>query len=188
MVSLNQLEAEGIVRLQQFMRSPWLDKAMTVFTGFNDSGVLVIATCGALLLPKKYRSVGVRATLALSLETILVNFVLKPLVARTRPFMVSDAIEVLTRTPDDFSFPSGHTGSMVAVAAVILFCMDRKYGITAIIAALLMAFSRVYVGVHYPTDVFASIIIGVLIAFFAVKSMDKFEKRNTDERAESIAS
>lgn len=189
LVSLNNFEAEGIVRLQQFIRTPWLDKAMTVFTGLNDSGALVIAVCGVLLLPKKYRGVGIRATFALSIQTIIVNLVLKPLVGRTRPFMVNEAIEVLTRTPHDFSFPSGHTGSMVAVAAVILFCMDRKYGIPAIIAALLMAFSRVYVGVHYPTDVLASIILGFVIALFAVKSMDRFEKRKiTDERAESIAS
>ena len=186
---LNQLEAEVIVRLQQFMRTPWLDKVMTVFTGLNDSGVLVIATCGVLLIPKKYRGVGVRATLALSLESILVNFVMKPLVARTRPFMVNDAIEVLTRTPHDFSFPSGHTASMVAVCAVILFCMNKKYGIIAIVAALLMAFSRVYVGVHYPTDVFASIVLGLVIAVFAVKSMDRFEKRKSvDEGTEATAS
>lgn len=188
LVSLDQTEAEIIVHLQQFMHTPWLDKVMTVFTELNDSGTLVIAVCGILLLSKKYRRVGVRTTFALSLETILVNMVLKPLVARTRPFIVNGAIEVLTRAPKDFSFPSGHTGSMVAVAAVILFCMDKKYKITAIIAALLMAFSRVYVGVHYPTDVFAGIIVGFVVAVFAVKSMDIFEKGKTaDERAESTA-
>ena len=186
---LNVLEAEAMVRLQQFIRTPWLDKAMTVYTRLNDSGALVIAICGVLLLPKKYRDVGVRAAFALSLETIVVNFLLKPLVGRTRPFIVNDAIEVLTRTPHDFSFPSGHTGSMVAVCAVILFCMDKKYGIIAIMAALLMAFSRVYVGVHYPTDVFASIVLGLVIAVFAVRSMDRFEKRKSlDEGTEATAS
>jgi len=186
---LNALEAEAMVRLQQFMREEWLDKAMTVYTRLNDSGALVIAICGELLLPKKYRGVGVRAAFALSIETLLVNFVLKPLVGRTRPFMVNEAIEVLTRTPHDFSFPSGHTGSMVAVCAVILFCMDKKYGIVATVAALLMAFSRVYVGVHYPTDVFASIVLGLIIAVFAVKSMDRFEKRKkVYEGTEGIAS
>ena len=186
---LNRIEAEGIVRLQQLIRTSWLDRAMTVFTGLNDSGAISIAACGVLLLSKRYREVGIRATLALSLETILVNLVLKPLVSRTRPFVVNEAIEVLTRTPKDFSFPSGHTGAMVAVCAVILFCMDRKYGIPAIAAALLMAFSRVYVGVHYPTDVLASIVIGVVVAIFAVKSMDIYVKRKTrDEGTENAAS
>ena len=186
---LNVLETEAMVKLQQFLREPWLDKAMTVYTRLNDSGALVIAICGILLLPKKYRGVGARAAFALSLETLLVNFVLKPLVGRTRPFVVNDAIEVLTRVPHDYSFPSGHTGSMVAVCAVILLCMDRKYGIVATVAALLMAFSRVYVGVHYPTDVFASIVLGFVIAVFAVKSMDRFEKRKkVYEGTESTAS
>jgi len=186
---LNEIEAEGIVHLQQLVRTPWLDRAMTVFTGLNDSGAISIAACGVLVLSKKYREVGIRATLALSFETILVNLVLKPLVSRTRPFMVNEAIEVLTRTPKDFSFPSGHTGSLVAVCAVILFCMDRKYGIPAIIAAFLMAFSRVYVGVHYPTDVLASIVIGVFVALFAVKSMDIYVKRKTrDEGTENATS
>ncbi len=174
---LNVLESEAMARLQEFIRTPWLDKAMTIYTRLNDSGALVIAICGVLLLPKKYRGVGVRATLALSIETLLVNFVLKPLVGRTRPFVVNNSIDVLTGMPHDFSFPSGHTGSMVVVCAVILFCMDKKYGIVATVAALLMAFSRVYVGVHYPTDVFASIVLGIVIAAFSVKSMDRFEKR-----------
>lgn len=188
LVSLNQIESEIIVHLQQLTHTPWLDKVMTVFTMLNDSGALAIAVCGVLLLPKKHRSVGVRATFALSLETILVNMVLKPIVARTRPFIINETIEVLTRAPKDFSFPSGHTASMAAVAAVILFCMDGKYKITAMIAALLMAFSRVYVGVHYPTDVFAGIIIGAAAAVAAVKSMDIYEKGKTaDERAESTA-
>jgi undecaprenyl-diphosphatase len=132
--------------------------------------------CAILLLCfKKTRKIGVAVALALMLELLVVNVAMKPLFARTRPFDVA-FFETLIEKPRDYSFPSGHTASLFAFAATIVL-FDKKLGIPALIIAAVVAFSRLYLFVHYPTDVLAGLVIGILIAFASAYIIKKIWKK-----------
>ena len=107
--------------------------------------------------------------ISLLLEFLLNNLIIKNLFARIRPYEVIDGLILLVGKAPDYSFPSGHTGSAFALAVVIFMVMDRKYGIIALILASLMGFSRLYVGIHYPSDVLGGVILGVVTSVIAVK-------------------
>ena len=99
------------------------------------------------------------------LGSLLVNnMILKNLVARTRPYEAVDGLQRLIEAQRDLSFPSGHTGSSFAAAVIIYLTCPKKIGIPAMILAVLIALSRLYVGVHYPTDVLAAVVTGTGIA------------------------
>lgn len=169
MDNLNVVESNILLWIQNNLRVPALDVIMPGISLLNNVGMLAILTVVVLLVLKKYRNVGIAAFSSLFVEFILVNVLIKQLVARTRPFYVNEALQYLGTMPKDYSFPSGHTGSAFAVATVMLLCMPKKYGVTAIVISSLIAFSRLYNGVHYPTDVLGALIIGVLTGICAAK-------------------
>ena len=82
---------------------------------------------------------------------LITNVCLKNLVARPRPMSVEGLVPLIGK-PTDYSFPSGHTCASFACALVLYRILPKKYGVPAVILASLIAFSRLYVGVHYPTD------------------------------------
>ena len=98
---------------------------------------------------------------ALLVDLVVCNGILKPLVHRIRPFDVKTGIELLINRPTDYSFPSGHTCASFACALVLYRILPKKYGVPAVILASLIAFSRLYVGVHYPTDVLGGMFVGI---------------------------
>jgi len=118
-----------------------------------------------LLIIPKTRRCGLAMAISLALCGIFGNLLLKPLIARTRPYDVNTAIELLIPRLTDFSFPSGHTYSSFA-GAVVLLCYYRKTGIAALLLAICISFSRLYFYVHYPTDIIVGILMGV--GFFSV--------------------
>lgn len=89
---------------------------------------------------------------------------MKPFVARVRPCDVNTAVQLLVPRPDDFSFPSGHTGASFEGAAV-LFLHKSKLRIPALIIAVLIGFSQLYLYVHYPSDALAGAVLGVLLGW-----------------------
>ena len=115
--------------------------------------------------------------LALVFSLLIGNIILKPSIARVRPFNINTSIQLLITAPVDFSFPSGHAMSSFA-AATVIFCYNKRYGIGALILAGLIAFSRLYLYVHFPSDVIIGTIIGILLALAAVKIMNKFSSLN----------
>ena len=121
-----------------------------------------------LLLIPKTRKVGIMSMLALGLSGLFVNCVIKNLVARPRPFTQIEGLTYLIKRPRDYSFPSGHTSASFAAAVVFLRKMPKRYGIPFMVLAVLIALARLYLGVHYPTDVLGGAIIGMLIAFLAM--------------------
>lgn len=153
------------------LRSPFGDAVMPVITFLGNGGWIWIATALVLLFFPKYRQTGFTIGAGLLLGVLCANVVLKPLVARMRPYEYQwvhfhRVIDLLIQAPRDFSFPSGHTMAST-VSATVLLIRERKLGIAAAILAGLIAFSRLYLYVHYPTDVLSSIALGISIGFIA---------------------
>ncbi len=163
------MESELLLLIQENIRVPFWDTLVIPFTLTNNGGILCIAFTLLFLCIRSLRKTGIQMSISLLLEFVTVNLVLKNLVARTRPYEVIDGLTILVEKVPDFSFPSGHTGSSFAIAVVIFMTMPRRYGVTAIILATLMGLSRLYVGVHYPSDVVAGALVGIITAMAAVK-------------------
>ena len=148
---------------------PVLDVAMPIITLLGDAGIFWIAVSVLFMITKKYRKTGIGMMLALMMGLLVCNIWLKPTVARMRPYDFQmeyflKEIPLLAGAMHDFSFPSGHTIASFEAAVVILL-NNKKLGIAAMILACLIAFSRLYLYVHYPTDVICSVILGTAFAF-----------------------
>ncbi|MEI3525424.1 MAG: phosphatase PAP2 family protein [Eubacteriales bacterium] len=169
MESFFEWEYRLLMFLQNSIRGPVQNKIMWCITSLENAGFLSIAACLALLLQPRYRRVGQAATVSMILEFMLVNLVLKNWVARVRPYHLLEDLILLAREPMDYSFPSGHTGAAFAVASVMFIGMPKQIGIPALLVATLIGFSRIYLGVHFPTDVLGGVIVGCLTGFVAWK-------------------
>ena len=169
MNTLNILEADLLLWVQNNFRTGVLSPLMHYASEINNSGMLAIGMVVVLLIWKTYRTVGITASTSLLSDFLLVNVLIKPIVARPRPYVVNEALVVLGTVPRDYSFPSGHTASAFAVASVMFLCMPRRYGIPAVVIAAIIALSRLYNAAHYPTDVLAGMIIGSVAGILAVK-------------------
>lgn len=150
--------------IQSNLRCGILDSVMTAITGLGDGGWIWIALTVLLLLFPGTRKTGMAMALALVLDLLLCNVILKPLVARVRPFDVNTAIQLLIEPPSDYSFPSGHTAASFTAASTLYFRKSRLW-IPAVILAGLIAFSRLYLYVHYPADVLAGALFGILFGW-----------------------
>lgn len=147
----------------------FLDTVMPLITMLGDAGIFWIALSVLFLLFPKYRKIGLGMGAALLMGVLVCNVTMKPLFARIRPYdyqleHFGRTIQLLVATPHDFSFPSGHTLASFEAATVLLI-NNRKLGIPAMILAVLIAFSRLYLYVHYPTDVIFSVFMGIGFAF-----------------------
>ena len=150
--------------IQDVLRNDFLTPIFTFITRLGDAGAIWIVISIGLLFHQKTRKIGIMALCSLVAAFIIDNMILKNLIGRIRPYEMLSGLECLIDKPNDFSFPSGHTGSSFAVASILLLGLPKKYGIPAMILAALIGFSRLYVGVHYPTDVLCGAIIGIMIA------------------------
>lgn len=151
--------------IQETMQCTFLDKTMPIVTLFGDGGVFWIGIAVLLLFFAKYRKTGFSMGMALVLGLVVCNITLKPLVARIRPydFQLQEfgrEITLLISAQHDFSFPSGHTIASFEACTVLLL-HDKRMGIPATVLAIPIAFSRLYLYVHYPTDVLVSLVLGI---------------------------
>lgn len=154
--------------IQQKIRRKWLTRLMKIITFLGDGGILWITTAAILFFRPSTRFTAISILLALCLSILITNLLLKNLVARTRPHDKIQALRILIRRPQDFSFPSGHTSSSFASATVLLCTAQLWIGVLALAIAVLIAFSRLYLGAHFPSDVFIGIILGITFGFLAV--------------------
>lgn len=152
-------------------RTVWLDALMPFITKLGDSGAIWIVLAIGLLISRKYRKTGIALCCALILDIVVCNGILKPFVARIRPCDINTAVKLLIPHPTDFSFPSGHTAASFAAVSALYFSR-RKLWIPALALAVLIAFSRLYLYVHYPSDVIAGILLGSIFGFIGYKLAD----------------
>ncbi len=147
------------------IKCEFLDAVMPIITKFGDGGIFWILVALVHVCIPKHRRGGLGVGIALLLGVLVCNVTLKPLIARPRPYdyqleHFGRTIMLLITAPRDFSFPSGHTlASFEAATALLLY--DRRFGIPAMVLAVLVAFSRLYLYVHYPTDVLCAMVLGI---------------------------
>jgi len=144
----------------------FLDFLMPKISLLGNSGAIWILLSLVLICMKKYRKYGLILLAGLALGVLTGNVLLKNWIARPRPCWLDPGVQLLIANPTDYSFPSGHTLSS-AIGATILTMTDRRFGWAAIPLAALIAFSRLYLYVHFPSDILGGIILGILIGSIA---------------------
>lgn len=182
---ITQIDLSILDWIQANLRGGFLDAVAPVITLFGEGGIFWIALTVLLLVIPKTRKYGLAMFIALALDVLLCNLIIKPIVARPRPWTYRPGIEAeiaaLTKLPTDFSFPSGHTAIAFAGACGLLFSRN-KWGVAAVILALLVGLSRLYLYVHYPSDVLAGAVLGTLCglagAILAKKCCIFYKKRH----------
>ena len=173
MISLLQnIDNSILLFIKNNMHGHMMDKAMVIITSLGNGGIIWIIIAVLLMINKKYRKIGVMALGSLILSTILGEGILKHVVQRIRPSADIPAINMLIAKPLSYSFPSGHAASSFAVAGVLAKYL-KKYAIGLLGLASLIAFSRLYLYVHYPTDVVAGIILGLFCSKLIIYMFNK---------------
>lgn len=162
MMSLIQkLDNYILYAIKKYVQNKYLDILMTIITAMGNLGLIWIIIAVALLLDKPYRLIGYIVIFTLVVSTIVGEGIIKHIVRRVRPCNQQNNVSLLIRKPISYSFPSGHTVSSFAVAEVLSMYFTQ-YKLTFIAIAFLIALSRVYLYVHYPSDIIAGIIVGIL--------------------------
>lgn len=170
----------SILNYIQNLRTPFLDLLMSSVTRLGDGGVIWIILAIILLFFKKTRKLGISSITALILGTVVFTLILKNIIARERPYSNEEALlnvnQLLISPPKDYSFPSGHSMASFATSISILL-NNRKIGIFALLLACLIAFSRMYLYVHFPSDVIFGALFGTVTAIFSNFLINKIINR-----------
>lgn len=162
MEALTKFDFSVLYAIQDHLRCVFLDFLMPKITFLGNFGIIWLLAATALCMTKRYRKKGFFLFAGLLIGLLIGNLLLKNLVARPRPCWIDPSVSLLIAVPRDFSFPSGHTLAS-AISATVLTLTDRRFAIPAIPLALLIGFSRLYLFVHFPSDVFFSLFLGVAI-------------------------
>ena len=167
--ALGRIEGTFLLWVQEALRNGLTDPILSFYTRLGDSGLLWILLCVLLLLHPKTRRAGLTGALALVFSLLFTNLLIKPVVERTRPWLILEGLIPLVTERDPNSFPSGHTSAAFAAATAFFHTLPRRWGITALVLAAVMGLSRLYVGVHFPTDVLCGALVGFLCGSLAWK-------------------
>ena len=168
--------------IQDHLRVSWMNGFWEFITHFADGGIFWIILTLVLLIPENTRKAGIVAAWSLFLGALITNVTLKPLVDRIRPYEFSDAILPLGRIPHDASFPSGHTCASFACALIYVRMLPKKYGIPLVVLAVLIALSRLYLCVHFPTDVLGGFLVAVFSSVVVYGCYQRLEQKNAQKR------
>lgn len=160
---IQQFDEQALVWIAENVRCALLDPFMKLYTQLGNTGMLFIVLGILMLFFKQTRKAGLSALCAMLIGLIVVNFTIKPLVSRPRPWLVIENFVNLVPEHDPNSFPSGHTNAAFAFALAVCMSAPRRWmKVTAVCMAVVMGLSRLYVGVHFPSDVMMGAVIGSL--------------------------
>ncbi|NFL87163.1 phosphatase PAP2 family protein [Clostridium botulinum] len=159
------------------LHTPMMDKIVPIVTSLGNMGLIWIVIGLAFIANKKYRKYGFIMLCTLCIGALIGDGIIKPIVARARPFNFVENIQLLIKAPTSYSFPSGHTMSSFA-AATIIYIANKKMGIGAFLLAALIGFSRMYLYVHYPSDVLVGCVLGITLSTCVYKIISpKYDKK-----------
>lgn len=165
-----------ILHAIQGIHQDWLTPIMKFFTTIGEHGLVWIVIAIVLACIPRTRKCGLTMMIAMAVTYLVGNLFLKNIIARPRPCAVDTSVTLKIPFPSEYSFPSGHSSNGFA-GAVTIFCYYRRAGILSLIMAALIAFSRLYFFVHYPTDILGGIVLGTLDALLAVYLVKRLEAR-----------
>lgn len=174
---INLIDISILRFIREYFSSPLMDSVMVLITKLGDRGFIWIAIGVILLISKKYRKIGFTMLIALAITSIIGEGIIKNIIQRPRAFITFPDVEIIIRPPLSYSFPSGHTASSFA-AAVVLGYYIKNLKVLFYFFAALVAFSRIYLFVHYPSDIIAGILLGIVCSLATIKVIDntKFKK------------
>lgn len=161
---IQQFDEAALLRIQQKLHREQFDHIMKAISLLGNAGIIWIAIAAALLLNPTSRHVGGLMLFSLAVCALITNVGIKLPLRRARPFERIGELCVLVKLPHDYSFPSGHTAASFAVARILMLAAPGGAALAALVFAVLMGISRMYVGVHYLTDVLAGTVLGLLTA------------------------
>ncbi len=173
---MNEFEIRILDFIREHFSCGFLDFFFKTITKFSDSGIGWIILAVVLLCFKRTRKLGFGLAAALIIGQVIGNNILKNIFDRERPYNVNPDIKLIVPALDSFSFPSGHTRCAVE-CSVVIFLNNKKLGTAALIFAALTGLSRLYLYMHYPTDVLGGAVLGIidgLLAFFIVKKFGEY--------------
>lgn len=179
MEQLLTLDGNILLFIQDYVRCEWLNPIMLFITKLGNAGLFWLILLAVLCCIPAYRKTGMTGILAVLLGFIITNVILKNAVARIRPYEVVEGLVLLGEKAVDWSFPSGHSTCSMAAGVILLKKMPKQSGIPLFILAICICFSRLYIGIHYPTDVICGMIIGIFGAFSAIYIMKRKEKQES---------
>ncbi len=174
---LSEFEINILIWIQENFRSAFLDFLMPLITYLAEYGLVPIVMSVLLICIKRTRRCGVAMAFSIVMGFVVVNLGIKPLVARVRPYDAYPLYELLIEAQSDFSFPSGHTLAAFE-CATSLSLYYKKFALPAFIIASLVGFSRMYLYVHYPSDVLCSVALGIVFAFVSKMIVERAYKKN----------
>lgn len=184
---------EGLIWIHENLHGfDWLNKVVKFITALGDTAIIWIALAVFMLFFKNTRRASIVMLISLAIGYIINDFVLKNIFERVRPFDENNEFKVFLENigmelPSGFSFPSGHTFSSFN-CAVVLMCFNKKFGYFTLPLASIIAMSRIYLCVHYPTDVLVGAILGIvtaLIVYYTYKVVLRMIKKYKREYVRS---
>lgn len=171
------MDGQILLFIQDSIRNPVLTPITVFITRLGDAGIVWIIITLFLLFRRSTRKIGWMSAAALVIDLVICNLILKNQIARIRPYDVIDTLTPLVPKLSDYSFPSGHSAASFACAVVCFRNLPKKAGVPILILAVLISVSRLYVGVHYPTDVLGGIVIGIISAFLGEWVIRRIDRR-----------
>lgn len=169
---IRSLDYDALIEIAARWRGGTSDVLWTAISSLGNFGAVWIALAVILLFSRATRRAGAAMLLALLIGLLIGNVWIKEWVMRPRPFVTHPELTALFDPGDQWSFPSAHTLSAFAAATALCF-FHRKSGVLALVLAALIAFSRLYASVHYPTDVLAGLLLGIACGLVAAWLTDR---------------
>jgi len=162
--------------IQSHLRCGFLDAILPAISRTADYGEIWIISALALLIKKRTRRAGAAMGCALILNLISCNLILKPWIGRVRPFLLNPTVDLLIPPPVDAAFPSGHTAAAFAVVSALRITGSPLWK-PALILSILMAFSRLYLYVHWPSDILGGVLLGTFMGWAGAKIVERVVKK-----------
>ena len=181
MEQLLGLDGNILLFIQEHLIFDFLTPIMMFITKLGNAGWFWLILLAVLCCSAKYRKVGMTGITAVLIGFLITNVVLKNAVARIRPYEVVEGLMLIGRKATDWSFPSGHSTCSMAAGIVLLKKMPEQAGIPLFVLAVFICYSRLYIGIHYPSDVLGGILIGTFAAFSALYIMKRKDKQEISQ-------